>query len=322
MRRNNKLYRMRQYLKLIALSSFWGSSFLAIKFAIAEVPPIFAATLRMVVALSFFLLVLLFRKKPRTITTKMLPRVWLTGLFSIGIPFSLLFLGIRDASVCFTGIMDGSVPLWTFLWLLVFARQLEPVTPTRFLGLLLGLGGILIIFYPHLSHLGGGLRGKILLVLMANAYAIGVLMNRMLFVGSKQMDLIENVANQTAASLVYLATVSFFFEDWSTIHPSHWGAGAYAAILYLGLCCTALAWIFFYSLIREWGALRASVVCYLTPPMAMLFDFLVTGTPASAFELAGTATILLGVALVETQQASQRRRASVAPTRTAKAALR
>ncbi|MCB0403218.1 MAG: DMT family transporter [Bdellovibrionales bacterium] len=314
---------MRQYLKLIALSSFWGSSFLAIKSAIAEVPPIFAATLRMTVALTFFIVVLAVRRRARTIPGRLLPRVWLTGLFSIGIPFSLLFLGIRDASVCFTGIMDGSVPLWTFLWLVVFARQLEPITPTRFLGLLLGLGGILVIFFPHLNHLGGGLRGKLLLVLMANAYAIGVLLNRLLFVGAKQIDLLENVAHQTAASLLYLLCVSFIFEDWSLIQPMRWGLGAYAAILYLGLCCTALAWIFFYSLIREWGALRASVVCYLTPPMAMLFDFLVTGTPASPFELAGTATILIGVALVESQNAaSQRRRAGVRACSAANTAAR
>lgn len=66
---------------------------------------------------------------------------------------------------------------------------------------------------------------------------------------------------------------SLLFEHWPSssllLHtPIIW-----VASIYMGLFSTAIAWIIYYYLIREWDAVRASAVMYVVPIMAIFWDF-------------------------------------------------
>ena len=71
------------------------------------------------------------------------------------------------------------------------------------------------------------------------------------------------------------------------------------AFFYLGVIATAVAWMIYFYLIREWGAVRTASVMYVVPILAMFWDFVFLHSIPSHSQLLGVAAILIGVTLVQ-----------------------
>ena len=74
--------------------------------------------------------------------------------------------------------------------------------------------------------------------------------------------------------------------------------GGWIAALYLGIFSTALAQLFFFVLVREWGSVKAAAVTYFIPLVAVVLDWIVFGTLVSLNALIGGAVVLAGVRLI------------------------
>jgi len=279
---------------------FWGGSFVAIKFVVREFPPVFGAMLRVGVAL--LILTALFKISGRSVRVPFKTRwkMWVAGLFAQGLPFSLLFWGECRISPGLAGIINGTVPIWTFI-LGIAATGLESFSARKFSGLCLGFFGIAVIFYPLIAF--GGTRGEIFgtcaVFLMAISYAIGTLLNRALLSGKVQADFRANLYHQHCASLAFLIIVSAMLERWPAPRALISSSPALVSVLYLGLFSTAAAWLIYYHLIREWGAVHASTVTYLVPIMALFWDFVLFRNTPHVSELIGVLAILSGVVLIQ-----------------------
>jgi drug/metabolite transporter (DMT)-like permease len=242
---------------------------------------------------------LFFLKKKVIVSFPYQWRIWIMGLFSQGIPFFFLFLGEQHISPGLAGILNGTVPIWTLLFSLMFP-QTRNFSPLKCLGLLTGLLGICIIFWPLLDFETSRsyLLGTIAVLLMAVSYAIGGLLNQHML-SSMKLDFYANIYHQHWASLIFLILVSFLFERWPSIRflldiPQMW-----LASIYMGLFSTALGWIIYYHLIREWDAVRASAVMYIVPIMAIFWDFVFFHNRPQWSEGLGVIIILLSVVLIQ-----------------------
>lgn len=81
-------------------------------------------------------------------------------------------------------------------------------------------------------------------------------------------------------------------------HPAHMpSVDVVAAILTLGLVCTALAFLLFFRLIAEVGPVRATVVTYLSPAVAVLLGVVFLGEPFTFAIAVGCALIVAGSVL-------------------------
>jgi drug/metabolite transporter (DMT)-like permease len=99
-----------------------------------------------------------------------------------------------------------------------------------------------------------------------------------------------------AASLAVCAL--FYLPVAVALHPARIPALApLAAILTLGVVCTALAFLVMFALIAEVGAVRATVVTYVNPAVAVILGVWVLGEPFRLGMGVGFALILLGSAL-------------------------
>ena len=97
--------------------------------------------------------------------------------------------------------------------------------------------------------------------------------------------------SQIAAALLLLPLAVAL---WPTSNPS---AGAWFAIIALGIACTGLAYILYVRLIRNIGPTRAIAVTFLIPGFGMLWGALFLGETVTVEMLIGCAVILLGTAL-------------------------
>ena len=133
---------------------------------------------------------------------------------------------------------------------------------------------------------------------MAISYGVGSLLSRALLSGNVKADFRANVYHQHCASLIFLVIASAMLETWPWPVSVFSSAAALVSVLYLGLFSTALAFLIYYHLIREWGAVRASAVTYVAPIIALFWDFVFFRNVPRPVELLGVVAILSGVILL------------------------
>jgi drug/metabolite transporter (DMT)-like permease len=288
------------YLLFFLLATFWSGSFVAIKAVVLHVPPFFGAALRVSLALVFIILIFGFLKKKLAVPFSLRWRIWLMGLFSQGLPFFFLFYGEQYISSGLAGILNGTVPIFTLIFSLASPKT-RNFSFLKCIGLFTGLLGICIIFWPLLSFNASysALKGTVSLLLMAISYSIGNLLNQRMLSGQTQLDFYANIYHQHWASLVFLTLIFLIFKQWPSstllLHtPILW-----IASIYMGLFSTALAWIIYYYLIREWDAVRASAVMYVVPIMAILWDFIFFHHHPQWTEGLGVIAILIGILIIQ-----------------------
>jgi drug/metabolite transporter (DMT)-like permease len=281
------------------LAAFWGGSFVAIKFAVLAFPSTFSAMLRVAVALLVLAGLFLFQRRDLRVPFPVLRRMWLAGVFAQALPFGLLFWGEKRISPGLAGIINGTVPIFTFVIGLLL-RNGESFTKRKTAGLLVGFAGIAVICSPLLTFGGsrGELAGTAAVFLMSVCYAIGSLMTRSILSGSAKADFRANAFHQNCASVAFLFVVSLFAEPWPAAAKVLSAPIAVAAVLYLGVVSTAIAFLVYFHLIREWGAVRASAVTYVAPIFAVLWDYVFFRNSPDASEIAGVALVLSGVLLL------------------------
>lgn len=288
------------------LAALWGGSFVAIKFAVEVFPSTFSAMLRVGLALIVLAALFFYQKRNLSVSAPARRRMWLAGLFAQGLPFALLFWGEKRISPGLAGIINGTVPLWTFVFGLL-AGTGETFTRRKTLGLLLGFAGIVIICSPVLTFGGtrGELAGTAAVFLMAICYGIGTLITRSLLSGSAKADFRANAFHQNAASLAFLLALSFIAEPWPSARAVLASPAAVVSIVYLGVFSTALAFLIYFHLIREWGAVRASAVTYVVPIVAVFWDYVFFRNVPDRFEVVGVLAVLSGVVLLHAPAAAK-----------------
>ena len=74
------------------------------------------------------------------------------------------------------------------------------------------------------------------------------------------------------------------------------------SVIALGLVCTALAYVIYYSLILEAGATRASLITYVNPAVAVILGVLILGEPVTLGTVIGFVLIIIGCALSTSRQ--------------------
>jgi drug/metabolite transporter (DMT)-like permease len=282
----------------LLLAFMWSGSFLNIKIVVDVFPPVFSAMMRVLVSAVTLGVFFLATRKVIFIRSPLMLSVWLAGFFTQAIPFALLFYGEKFIAPALASIINSTVSLWALVLGALLYRDVTQLTPLKILGLILGFTGIVIIFLPLMSRGESSVIGIAAIMGMAISYAVGSLMNQHVIFKNRQISFETNLFQQHLSSLLFLITTSLTLETWPT-WTSFLNKDTMLAFLYLGIVATAMAWMIYFYLIREWGAVRTASVMYIVPILAMFWDFLFLDFIPGHNELLGAAAILLGVTFVQ-----------------------
>ena len=253
---------------LFATSSLiWGVPYLFIKIAVdAGVPPAFVAWARIGLA----------------------RHIWPIAAYAateIAIPFVHITVGERGISSSLAAILVATMPLQLALLALRIAPG-ERLTPSRLLGLLIGLGGVVALLGVDVGRRQGELLGAVLVLLATLCYATApLIVNRWLV----DLDPLGPVAASLVLSSIALLPAAIIPMPRTLPTPA-----ALGAIAVLGVVCTALGLIVFFQLIAEAGPSRASIITYLNPLVAVIVGVLALHEHVGPTSLAGLLLILAG----------------------------
>jgi drug/metabolite transporter (DMT)-like permease len=274
----------------VAMSVIWGLPYLLIKVAVGgvSVPVLVLARVGIGAAL---LLPIALRRGQLASIKPVWPWLALFALVEIILPWFALSEAERGISSSLTGLLVASVPIIIAV-LSLFVRGGDRLSPVRWAGLLIGLGGVALLAGPHLvgSSAGGGAARSVAEVLfVALCYAAGPLI-----ANSKLTD-VPPVAMTAAclalASVVYAPLAAL---NWPSAVPS---ASVLLSMAGLAVVCTAAAFLIFFRLIAEVGPARASVFTYINPAIAVSLGVAVLGEHVTPVMLAAFVTILAGSVL-------------------------
>jgi drug/metabolite transporter (DMT)-like permease len=280
----------------------WGGSFVAIKYVLTGMSPFVGVSFRIGIGLlGLDILFRVLKKERKPANQKQKYQMWVTGVFLVGLPFSLLFWGETQVSAGLAGIINGSVSLWTFLLGMIFLPSSHKFTWQKFFGLLLGFVGIIIIFYPAVTN--GEQYYDVLPILavlgMAISYGVGNLMNYKLLHSEENVNFYANLYEQVKAAFVFVCVTTLFMEVIPGRLVINFTWSSALGVLYLGIFSSAIAWIIFHHLTKVWDAIRASTVCYFMPIVAITLDYILLGNQPSSYEVIGISVILFGVFLIQ-----------------------
>ena len=276
----------------LSLAGIWGSTWLAIKLGLRDLPPITFAGIRFALA-GAVLFVIIWTSGVR------LPRArrdWIllgyTGLLTITINYALVFWGEQYISSGLAALLSATVPLFGLPLAHRYLRT-EPMTLWKVAGVLLGLLGVAIIFSGELG-IGGPIAlwasVGIIIAALASAHA-GVLLKA----SGTHIEPSVLAGVQMVGGCVPLLLVGVALEG-SPLH-FHWTPLALTCLAYLTIVGSVIAFLMYYWLIRHTEVSGVLMIPLVTPLVAVLFGVLFARETIGWHTAIGGVAIIGGVAL-------------------------
>ena len=283
--------RVRLVLAYIACFVTWGSTWAVVKLALEDLPPLFFAGARMMLA---GVALLPFARLHRTgLGGRMLGLVVGVGLLQICISYGLLFVAQQWIPSSWSALLFCTFPVW----LLLVGRMLlpdQPLTPLKLLSAALGLCGIVVLQYESLRGLsvsGLVLAGCLLTVLAAFLVAAANVLVRWRF---SHIAPSVSVCVQTLSSSVLLLLASAALESGQ---PVHWTPRALGAVAYLAIGATVVTYQLLYWLLPRVSLSAIGAMPLLDTLVAVLLGLVLLNEPVTLSLVLGGALILGGAAL-------------------------
>jgi drug/metabolite transporter (DMT)-like permease len=272
----------------VTLASLWGFSFLAIAVGLESLEPVLFAAFRYDVA-AVLLLGYAFVSEGEWLPTDApnLGAILGGGVFLIA-GNGLLFVGQQTVPSGVAAILQSLVPIATSLWALGLLPE-ERVSARGAVGIALGFVGVGLVVRPDPANLlGTGVVGRVIILCQVLSVALGgVLIQR-------ARPTLGNAAlsgwSMLVGALVLHGVSPVVGEPFALpATPVAW-----AAVAYLGVFATAIAFFIYYTLLDVRGALETSLVAYLVPVVATVVGVVVLNESVTPLTLVGFLVVASG----------------------------
>lgn len=271
----------------------WSSTFTIIKLGIQEVPPITLSFLRYLIALPF-LFVFTFLQN-RKAFGKLVLKNWrvfvLLGLTGITLQNLLQNVGIQYTTASDASLIIAINPVFISLFSHFYLK--EKATSRLIIGVALALFGIIFVTKPlEWSLHPMEVIGDLLCLGSAISWALYSMLGRKTL---SESGTNEMTSYSMAFGTLFLLPAAFIFEK-PTIYTS---ITAVSMILYLGLLCSALAYLLWNRALKEVPATKAGSFLFFIPVVSVAIAHFVLFEPLDIFFIIGTLLVMAGVAITE-----------------------
>ncbi len=288
-----------------------GLGYVAIKVGLGFIPPLLFAAFRIDIAAVLLLAFVILGPhdwRPRTRRDAL--GVAAGGIFFVFGMLALLFIGMQQTTSGVAAIIFSFDPVLTVALAAVLLTD-ERLSRLGLVGVVVALVGVGIVVQPTPGHFfSGNLQGEEFVLLGVTSLALGSVLIRW---SNHQMNEIALTAwaMVVAAPAMHLVSLAVG-ESVTSVNPT---LTALAALLYVGVFMTAIAYPIYFTLIEEIGAVRASFVQYVVPIVASIAGWLILAEQLPREAFVGFLVIFLGFLLLtfeDVENAVERLRLTIA----------
>ncbi len=283
-------FKVRMVLAFCAIYFLWGTTFLAIRVAVEELPPLFAAGARFFTAgvLLFGFMLAKGKAKPNAQQWR---NLLVLSLLMFVAEYGPLFWAEKYVPSGVVSVLAATIPILTLVLEMLVLRQ-QRWRAGLAAATVLGFAGVGVLLLPGgETHFG---IGPCLAILAGcTTWSLGTVLSR-------SMDL-PKARPVTAGATMMLggAILLLLSAGFGEFHPMpHISVRAFGALAYLIVFGSLLAFTAFVWLLAHMPATRVASHAYVNPIVAVALGYFVAGEPVTPRTLAGTALVLISVFVI------------------------
>lgn len=277
----------------LILALIWGSTWLFIKLGLEDLPPFTFAGIRFVIAALILLIVIAIGRRPLPRAGRDWVLIAVTGILAFSINYGLLFWGEQRISSGLAAILQTIIPVFGLVLAHLHLPQ-ERITWQKFLGVLLGIAGVALIFSNQMETGGtAAFQGSLAIVVGAFGAAYS---NILVKARGGHLDYAVLAAGQMICGLVPLLIVGSIFE--ANPFKLRWTPLALFSLFYLALVGSAIAFLLYYWLVGHMEVTKTMLIALVTPLIAVSLGMFVRGEELTWRIDAGGVCIMAGIGVI------------------------
>ncbi|HEX6649402.1 MAG TPA: DMT family transporter [Pyrinomonadaceae bacterium] len=282
------------YFAFALLGLIWGSNFIFMKWAAVEISPSQIVLLRVVFGFVPIFLFALAKRALRLEHIRYAHHFVVMALLATAIYYFAFAKGTMLLPSSIAGLLSGAIPLFTFICAWLFMRE-ERINFTKAAGVALGFLGVLLIARPWSSVGAIDIRGVAYMI--AGSISVGCsFVYARKFITPLKLPAVALATYQIGLAMIFL----FVFTSLHGIGGVFKDPRAWMGLIFgLGLCGTGLAYVIYYFIVENLGAVAASGVTYIPPVVALLIGVFLVGDTINPTSYAAMVLILAGVAVLQ-----------------------
>jgi drug/metabolite transporter (DMT)-like permease len=294
---------------LISIYIIWGSTYLAIRFAVETIPPFLMAGIRFLVAGAIlYIWRRIFIKDAPAMRIHWRSAAVVGLLLLVGGNGGVVWAETRGVPSSIVALIVGSTPLWMVLLEVIWPKQRVIPKPGVIIGVLLGFGGILLLIGPSLLSNSGqkmDVAGLLAVLLAAFFWSVGSLFSRKApLPGSPLLGTgMEMLVG--GAVLMILGSIT---GEWTQM--GHISTRSLWGLIYLIIFGALIGFTAYTWLLRVAPISLVSTYAYVNPVIAIILGYFLAGEELSLRILTATLIIVSAVAIINLSKTGIKKKGS------------
>lgn len=286
-------------LAFLSVYTIWGSTYLAIRFAVATMPPFLMAGVRFLIAGAILYLLLRLRGAERPTSIHWRSALIVGGLLLLGGNGGVSWAEVHVPSGL-AALLVAAVPLWMALFDWLRPGGVRP-TALTIVGLVIGFAGVaLLASQVEASGTGPQLIGILALVVATCSWAIGSLYARTAPFPKTQL---LGTGMEMLAGGALLVLVSGIAGEWGQVHLDAISLKSVLALVFLIIFGSLIGFSSYVWLLHHVSAASVSTYAYVNPVVAVFLGWAFAHEPITWVTLVSAAIIISAVALITVSRA-------------------
>jgi drug/metabolite transporter (DMT)-like permease len=280
----------------------WGSTFLAIRVGVREVPPFLLAAMRFLVA-GLVLYGWTIARGERSPSRRQWTSVSLLAILIFVFDYGLLFWAEQRVPSGIAAVMMATIPAFTALSEIIFLGT-QRLTVRLALALTIGITGVAVLMSRSLSLGGAPIDrvGAVALIVAAMSWSVASSLARKLpLPASKAMS----SGAQMLVGGVFLALTAAALGEFRRFQPGTVSPGAWLALLYLIVPGSIIGFTAYVWLIHHESPTKVGTYAYVNPVVAVLLGYFLAGEALGLRTILGTLCVLISVVVITMTRAKK-----------------
>lgn len=288
-------YRLRVLASFFAIYILWGTTFLGIRVAVLEMPPVFAAFARFFTAGVILFLFLRAKGEPRPARVEW-RNLFVLGLLMFTVEYAALFWAEKYVASGIAAVLAATIPIFTFLAEIVVLRQ-QRWSAAIGAATVIGFAGVAVLMLP----MGGGLGIAVAVPLWpslailagSSTWALGGVLSRSMKLPASRTMTSACTMMLGGAMLLGVSGVC------GELNPlPHISLRGLIAIVYLIVVGSLLAFTAYVWLLGHMPATRVASYAYVNPIVAVMLGYCLAGEAITLRTVTGAGLVLVAVFVI------------------------
>jgi len=280
----------------------WGSTFLAIRVGVREVPPFLLAAMRFLIA-GLVLYGWMIAQGGRSPSGRQWMSAFFLAVLIFALDYGLLFWAEQRVPSGIAAVMMATIPVFMALSEIIFLRT-QRLTVRLALALLIGMGGVAVLM-SHSLNLGGtpiDRAGAVALMIASMSWSVSSALTRKLPLPASK---VMSSGAQMLAGGVLLALTAAALGEFRNFRPGTVSRGAWLSLLYLIVAGSIIGFTAYVWLIHHESPTKVGTYAYVNPVVAVLVGYFLGGETLGLRTILGTLCVLISVVVITTTRVTK-----------------